>query len=280
MSPNAPLNTPSKDQVKTDIQSYSDFDGVPFSTESETSTGMSTTADLSPPLSSPIIDALREAYRHRTDLLNAEGNLTRQIKSLERRIRSQVEAEPDVIKLLARSAAPFLEKTRDEISSNKKQLEAEIVKRVKAMPIWKTFGEPIRGFGAIGLGQIIGVAGDLSNYSTPAKLWKRFGLAVINGGRQRKCTDADLALLHGYSPRRRSVMWTIGHMMMMKKPEQYRPIYDAYKISQKEKHPEMSDGQIDNRAHRYVQKRLLLNLWKAWRNPTADATQNTNVPSS
>ena len=66
----------------------------------------------------------------------------------------------------------------------------------KALPV-ASFVEETRGFGYLGLAQIVAEAGDLSNYANPAKLWKRFGLAVIDGRAQRRVADKELAIVHG-----------------------------------------------------------------------------------
>lgn len=257
---------------------------------------------------SDLILSIRELYRQRDDLLRAEGNLARQLKSIAKRAKSQVGAQKSLATLsdsilspedesrsgigiqfshapssalsggvsgqcvidthlrhAANSAAPHLKASYDLLHAQRLQIEKVFTAQTKKLPVWDSFGAPIRGFGPVMLGQIVGVAGDLSLYANPAKLWKRFGLGLVGGERQRKHKDAELAEAHGYSPRRRAVMSVIGKMMLMNHKAEYRELYLAHKATQREKHPDLSDGHIDNRAHRYVQKRLLLNLWKAWR---------------
>src|SRR5262249_2898822 len=41
--------------------------------------------------------------------------------------------------------------------------------------------QSVRGAGALGLATIVAEAGDLANYPTPAKLWKRLGFAPYDG---------------------------------------------------------------------------------------------------
>ena len=123
------------------------------------------------------------------------------------------------------------------------------------------------------------------------------GLAVINGGRQRR-VSGDEALLHGYSPERRSIMWNIG-ASLIKQQGPWRDLYLARLATEHQKAldeglipatstkatvdswakrglPELtkvtkitaahrSAGHMNNRAQRYIEKRLLRDLWRAWR---------------
>jgi hypothetical protein len=158
----------------------------------------------------------------------------------------------------------------------------------KSLPVWEQFAEAVRGFGPGSLAVIIGEAGDLSNYSTHSKLWKRMGLAVINGIRQgglKKTSGKESWIEHGYSPLRRSRMWNIGDTLIKgNKDGPYRSAYlarkqyerdraesngitvlPAAKISKSIAAASMSDGHVHLRAQRYMEKRLLRDLWKAWR---------------
>lgn len=152
----------------------------------------------------------------------------------------------------------------------------------KELPVWP-WVESLRGVGACGLGKIVGSAGNLSNYSNPAKLWKRMGLAVINGERQRMVKDPELAAEMGYSPRRRAVMHVVGDAAFKcqgylrdvylerkereieKAHEEGLEVAPAREIPKDEKERFRSQGHIHNRALRYMEKRLLRELWRAWR---------------
>lgn len=170
------------------------------------------------------------------------------------------------------------------------------------------FVESTRGFGWVGLMQIIGEAGDLSNYANPAKLWKRFGLGLISSGeRQRKFTDAAKAREAGYSPTRRSLMYVIGDSLIKQKGP-YRDLYlqrlaiehakavteglipatttastvaswqerglpALTKVSKLTKECR-SAGHMALRAQRYVEKRLLRDLWRAWTNQPPSSGQH------
>jgi len=178
-----------------------------------------------------------------------------------------------------------LQVAEDHIRKQRKLVERELVKAAKELPVYSAFVEPINGFGALGLAQIIGEAGDLAKYSNPAKLWKRFGLGLVGGERQRRHTDPEKAIAHGYSPRRRSVMFVIGDSLL-KKQNAYKDLYDERKRYEEQKAiaaglvvraakpgdpvDQVSAGfrskmVIHRRSQRYVEKRLLRDLWRSWR---------------
>lgn len=168
--------------------------------------------------------------------------------------------------------------------------EAEAVKQMeklaKQLDVWAVFGEGVKGFGPKSLAVIVAEAGDLSNYPDHSKLWKRMGLAVINGVRQgglQKSARAEKWIEHGYNRKRRSHMWNIGDALI-KAGGPYADLYrarkevergkaqargltvaPAAKIPKSRAHEFISDGHIHRRAQRYMEKRLLRDLWKAWR---------------
>lgn len=177
----------------------------------------------------------------------------------------------------------------------------EMERLAKSLPVWSTFGEGIKGFGARSLAVIVGEAGDLSLYANPAKLWKRMGLAVMNGVRQgglRKTASAEDWIAHGYNAKRRSFMFVIGDVLV-KNQNDYRAVYlarkdferakahaagltvaPAAKIPEKRKHEFMSDGHVHRRAQRYMEKRLLRNLRSAWRRAAQESTTERTLPAT
>lgn len=140
-------------------------------------------------------------------------------------------------------------------------------KLAKELPVWNDFAAEIHGFGALGLGIIIGEAGDLSAYPTHSHLWKRMGVAVMDGIRQgglRKGAEAEDWIAHGYNPKRRSRLYTIGDSLI-KKQNGYRFLYLDRKEIERAKLPDTTAMHIHRRAQRYMEKRLLRDLWRAWR---------------
>lgn len=152
-------------------------------------------------------------------------------------------------------------------------------KLAKELPAWETFGTGIRGFGAGSLAVIVGEAGDLSNYSSHSKLWKRMGLAVMDGIRQgglAKGAGAEAWIEHGYSPSRRSRMWNIGDTIIKgNRDGYYRKVYLDRKAFELAREPEMKPIKAHRRAQRYLEKRLLKHLWQAWRGAVLGTSDKT-----
>lgn len=168
----------------------------------------------------------------------------------------------DVADLAALVSLPY-QLAEEPLRHNRAMLEKRLEKLAQQLPVYAWVAS-IRGLGALGLAQIVGETGDLANYANPAKVWKRMGLAVIGGERQRKVIG-DAALEHGYNPKRRSVMWVIGDSLLKgNRDGEYRTYYLAEKDRQRELHPELSDMQTHLRAKRHMEKRLLRDLWVVW----------------
>jgi hypothetical protein len=168
----------------------------------------------------------------------------------------------------------------------------EMARLAKQLPAWETFGTKHRGFGEVSLAVIIAEAGDLSNYATHSKLWRRMGMApysregVTKSGKQWRVegglSDKDWTAF-GYSPKRRSAMYVIEDSLYRQQGF-YREVYlkrkeylrsraarnglavaPSAKIPAKSRDEFVSLGHIDQDAKRYMGKRLLRDLWKAWR---------------
>lgn len=233
------------------------------------------------------IATLRELHRKRHDFHRSEKSLTLQVKAICRRLcagdkdeadklyAAMMKGAEDAQAMMAREwTEPFIQ-ARAILEMNRKQVEKDMAKVAKTLPVAE-WVEGVKGFGIGSLAAVIGEAGDLSNYPTHSHLWKRLGLAVIDGGRQRMVPGAD-ALAHGYSPSRRSVIWNIGQCVLKAQSQrvdketgevkaeagEYRKLYDArkeYEMGRVE-----TKGHAHNRATRYVEKKLMRDLWKAWR---------------
>lgn len=187
--------------------------------------------------------------------------------------------------LVAEQLLPFIHATlagRAPFDTLRKNAEKVLAQRAKHLPVWPWI-DAIRGADAGGLAALVGEAGDLLNYATPAKLWKRLGLAVMSGQRQGnpgKAATAEDWIRHGYSGRRRSIVWNIGHALVMcNKDGKYRTIYLERKAYEHARAPEMSKGHASNRAQRYMEKRFVRDLWSAWRAAAAAAARGEQ-PSS
>lgn len=234
------------------------------------------------------IASLRELHRQRQDFHRAEKSLTLQAKAICRRLcagdkdeanklyaameKGADDAQAEMARMLTE---PFIQ-ARSILEGNRKRTEKAMEKSAKTLPVAQ-WVDGIKGFGIASLAAVIGEAGDLSNYPTHSHLWKRLGLAVIDGGRQRLMPGAD-AIIHGYSPGRRSVVWNVGQCVFKAQSQrvdketgevkteagEYRKLYDA----RKEYELPRVDGKkahAHNRATRYMEKKLMRDLWKAWR---------------
>lgn len=168
-----------------------------------------------------------------------------------------------------------MQSARDMYGAYAKTLAKEMEKAAKQLPVWAAFGEKIKGFGAVALAQIVGEAGDLSHYGNPAKLWKRMGVGLVAGERQKRVRDPELAVVMGYDPERRSIVWNMGECLVKLNGDgPYRRLYDTRKEYEHERDPEMSKGHAHARAKRYMEKRLLRNLWRAWRDCRAEERED------
>lgn len=167
-----------------------------------------------------------------------------------------------------------------ECGRQKRAIEKKMAAAVGLLDIGHFIAE-VSGFSPTQMACIVGEAGDLANYANPAKLWKRMGLAVINGERQSKQSDKAKAFDHGYNPSRRSAMWNIGESLIKAQVRSVKDgdgektgestaigalgfVYLERKHDQAAKHPNKTKAHIHNDAKRYMEKRLLLKLWRAW----------------
>lgn len=114
----------------------------------------------------------------------------------------------------------------------------------------------VRGFGLKSFALIIGETGDLSNYANPAKVWKRMRMSVEvdkDSGKAKREIGG----------RRRSIVWIAGDCLVKQNKGEYRALYDNRK--------EYESGRVETKMHahrraqRYMEKRLLRDLWRAWR---------------
>lgn len=167
-------------------------------------------------------------------------------------------------------------------------IEKQAVKEMEALaatlPAWTAFGESVRGFGLASLAVIVAEAGDLSLYANPGKLWKRMGLAVMGdvrqGGLGANASKEDW-IAHGYNRQRRSRVWNIGDALIKgNRGGEYRTVYLQRKEYELARDPDMKPIKAHRRAQRYMEKRLLRNLWSAWRRAIADAKPNVEMPAA
>lgn len=167
---------------------------------------------------------------------------------------------------------PAIDKFDDEL----KAIEKRLAKLAKGLPIY-AWAKTVRGFAEGSVAAIVGEAGDLSKYPTVSGVWKRMGLAVINGERQRRVTDPDMAALHGYSPERRSVAWVMADALTIhqrawvdKETGEIRKEAGPYGVLlSAEKAKALAKGwpvgRAENHAKRVMSKALLRDMTLQWR---------------
>jgi hypothetical protein len=224
---------------------------------------------------SPLIVEIVNKWRERQAMVRARQRLILQAKALCRRMTDGDKVAADrlhsaaargddidamlILEPFFEGAAPFTRRIN--------QLDRHLEKLAARLPVADT-ARAVRGFGLGGLAKTVGELGDLSAYTkAEAGVWKRAGLAVIDGGRQRR-VSGDAALVHGYAPERRSVFWNIAEAMLKGQGKDdaagpYRRIYDARKALERPR--VASDAHAHARAMRFMTKRLLRDLTRAWR---------------
>lgn len=176
------------------------------------------------------------------------------------------------------------------LAQSQANVEKEMAAVAKALPIWTEWGKGVRGFGELSCAKIVAGTGEMTAYSNPAKVWKRLGLAVIGGERQRKVAG-DAALEHGYVPLRRSDVWNVVATGMVKqivrsvKDEEGNTVvdifgdsvavpispYGEYFLQERQRQRDKLRAEKQhyrthalNRAMRHLSKRLVRDMWVAW----------------
>ena len=235
------------------------------------------------------IGVCREQNRLRNDYHGAEKTLEQRRKTFARRVHIQRDGCTKKSHLKCGFDIPttgdegevcaHLLEAKAVLATYRKKHERHLENVAVGFPAYVSFvdTEQARGFGKLVFGQMIAEAGDLSDYAGPAKLWKRFGLAP--GQRKVKNVQpGDPA--GGFCPRRRSVSWNVGECLI-KAGGHYKSLYDSRKKLESEKpacgkvfRPGKGSCEKDGhclpkhihaRAHKWMEKRLLKDLWTAWR---------------
>lgn len=251
--------------------------------------------------SGEILPSLVEQWRRRQDMLRARQRLELQAQAVCRRfcdgdkvaaakLWGEVKADP--AHDLRGWLNPFLA-AMAPLDSAKGEIEKALVKLVKQTHVYE-WAQGIKGLGDVSLAAILGeCAIGPGEYKSVSALWKRMGLAVIEGGRQRRVTGA-AALDHGYNAERRSLMWNISASLIKaqlrsekgedgKKVEgssyalgELGQVYldrKAYQVARNADREELwTPAHIHNDAARFMTKRLLRMLWQNWRGANGTAT--------
>lgn len=117
----------------------------------------------------------------------------------------------------------------------RKKVEDDMKKKAKDLPVYD-FAKSVKGLGPLGLACLTAEAGiPIDQYRTVSGLWKRMGLAVLDGRRQQKSRDKSEAARQGYSPRRRAEVWAFCSDSMFRK--QWMGLKSVY-LAEVKAHPE------------------------------------------
>ncbi len=193
------------------------------------------------------VDEIRDLHRSYKSFQNGRLRLNNQQLAMVRRVTECKEEEaPKILKTvlegglivdenLAPSAAlaplvlPF-EPGKEPLRKQEVKFKRLLGKSATQLPVY-SWVEPIVGFGAVGLGQIVGECGNLDIYENPAKLWTRMGVGLHDGERQRKVKGDPLkAVEMKYSPKRRAILWNIGTSLIKLNDGEYRALYNDRKV--------------------------------------------------
>lgn len=223
----------------------------------------------------PLVAQISELWKLRQAMVEAQRKLTLQGKAICRRFCDGDKKEADKLYTaitkgkdhdMADRAMPAIMPiimAQDPLVTQRKAFEKTLAKMGKELPI-AHMADEIKGVNTMTLATIVGELGDLSAYVKGIDgIMKRAGMAVIEGERQRM-KSGESALLHGYSPSRRSVFWNIGGALFKAQgfDGPYRLIYDARK--ELELSRGLTKAHAHNRAMRHMTKALLRHLHKAW----------------
>jgi hypothetical protein len=223
-----------------------------------------------------LIDSIRFAHRRREDYLRPAMALNNQIKAIERRFAKESEqGTTSQVDALSFVITQDLEEHRQALEEKAAQSAKQLEKLAKQLPVWP-WVESVRGAGAMTLGQVVAECGDLSLYDGPAKVWKRMGVGIVDGERQRRVAgNPELAKRMGYSPKRRAMVYNIACSLVKGNKGNYYAYYREVKAAatergwdkQKSKPPypgASGTNRAEQHALRLLGKRYLRDLWREW----------------
>lgn len=172
--------------------------------------------------------------------------------------------------------------------------EKEMRVLAKQLPAWD-FVQTVKGISDLGLAVIVGEAGDLGAYPKKGHLWKRLGLAVIDGKRQGNPgtgASAEDWIAHGYKAARRAEVYAFVDDVMLRSqwrgPKDDHPgyaigPYGAHYARKKAKYltrfaeEPHAKAHAENAARRYMAKMFIRDLWKAWRGSSSRVPEGQNL---
>lgn len=182
-------------------------------------------------------------------------------------------------------------KALEPILVQRKAKEKALEQFAEQLPPWR-WVQSVNGFGALGFATIIGLTGDLSNYATVSKVWKRLMLAPYNGfagsslKRPSWCDNYKMTkeewIANPFSGERYSLIVMIAESLHKKQVEgkkksdtkhgkpkgPYGELYVRRREHTDETHPDWTPMHAKRDAMRYMVKALIRDLWIEWRHAT------------
>ena len=185
----------------------------------------------------------------------------------------------------------------EPVVDHRANYEREMVRLAKKLPVYP-WVKGVKGLGDISSATLVGEAGDIGKYRDHSALWKRLGLAVIAGRRQGdpgQAASKEDWIVHAYNKQRRSVSYiarehVIGGMGKWRptfgedvnaNPDltEYQRIFAErarreavtldLPVTESASGKESYKKHVSMRAHRYVEKRMVRDLYRAWRQARA-----------
>ena len=246
------------------------------------------------------IDRAQEAYV-RINHTNWRGDMDEKAREA---IRKQVaaiikaarndEGDPDLVELVKGT-----DLSRGPYDNLRQKTEKAMEAAAKQLPVYPWI-ENVRGAGALGLATIVaevaaikpsGEFATFSDYSSPAKVWKRLGFAPYDGhaGSTWKRTtwrpralSADEWISNPFSGERYALMiqiatWLINAQWQSAKKAggdtgkptgPYGQIYADRRTHTAQTHPDWTKGHSHSDAVRVTMKTFLKDLWEQWKGTT------------
>jgi len=246
------------------------------------------------------IDRAQEAYvriNHTTWRGDADEKereaIRKQVAAIIKAARND-EGDPDLVELVKGT-----DLSRGPYDNLRQKTEKAMEAAAKQLPVYPWI-ENVRGAGALGLATIVaevaaikpsGEFATFSDYSSPAKVWKRLGFAPYDGhaGSTWKRTtwrpralSADEWISNPFSGERYALMiqiatWLINAQWQSAKKAggdtgkptgPYGQIYADRRTHTAQTHPDWTKGHSHSDAVRVTMKTFLKDLWEQWKGTT------------
>jgi hypothetical protein len=223
-----------------------------------------------------------------TALFKRVAELRKMAETWDGKSKLNVEPNERNALLIAASIIQTTAHSRKNWDALRENTEKSMQEIAAQLPI-ATWAKGVKGLGLLGVAVIIAEIGtNLNKFASVPRLWKRLGLAVIEGERQRKCADKDKAAAHGYNPKRRAEVYAFLSDAMMRHQWRgekdgvaahaigpYGEVYGRRKAATLGKTDDTgkpwSDKHRDQDARRVASKEVIRDMFMAWRRATGES---------